>query len=225
MKEWNLDDIRSALTEMGIPYNEGNVPAHLMELITAFKYEAAPILTDLTNVDTVDAELGIIVRNMDYDADDGIYIFTVMHSGQAGFIVVQPCTVSRAPLIRKVTGDLISAVTGIDLPPLLPFDMVEITAHMIAGTFMKTLMESCHIPKDYEQIFMRLYMPKFLANVGMYFVGATKEDGSPMVYEETANMEPMMIWRSIQKGAGNEKDSTGAAADGNGSSTRAGDGQ
>ena len=47
---------------------------------------------------------------MDNHADNGIYIFTVLHSGQAGFIVVIPSTISRAPLVRKVSGDVISAI-------------------------------------------------------------------------------------------------------------------
>lgn len=215
--ELDMNKVKSSLAEMEIPYMENAVPAHLMELIKTFGYEAFSLLVDLTNVDTVDAELGVIVRNQNQEVDNGVYIFTVLHSGQAGFIVVEPGTISRAPLVRKVTGDLISAITGIDLPPLMPFDMVEIMAHTLAGTFMRMLMESCRIPEEYEQAFLRLYMPKFLANVGLYFTGATKEDGSPMIYEEIINMEPMMIWRSIQKGvtgsagesAGNDETGTG----------------
>lgn len=214
MKELNLEEVKTALTEMGIPYKEDDVPENLMksltELVKFFNYTPSPLWANLTNIDTVDAELGIIVRNSDLEMDNGVYIFTVLHSGQAGFIVVEPSTMSRAPLIRKVTGDLISAVTAVDLPPLQPFDMIEITAHLLAGTFMKVIMESCNIPKEYEQPFLHLYMPKFLANVGMYFAGAVKEDGSPMVYEETANIEPMIAWRSIMKGAGkNEGDTAG----------------
>lgn len=213
MKEFNSEQVKASLTEMGIPYTDADAPENLKEMITAFGYESMGIMTDLAHTDTIDAETGVVVRNVNHDVDDGIYIFTVLHSGQAGFIVVEPSTISREPLIRKVTGDIISAVTGIDMPPLMPFDMVEITAHMIAGTFMKMMMESCRIPKEYEKAFLHLYMPKFLANVGLYFIGATNKDGSPMVYEEIANMEPMMIWRSIQKGAaGDESESTGGAA-------------
>lgn len=214
MKDLNMEAIKAALTDMEIPYKEGGIPDNLMELIKSFGYDAIQLTADLSGVDTVDAELGVIVRNQNLEVDDGVYIFTVLHSGQAGFIVVEPGTISRAPLVRKVTGDLITAITAVELPPLMPFDMVEITAHMLAGTFMKMLMESCRIPKEYEQPFLRLYMPKFLANVGLYFVGATKEDGSPMVYEEIANMEPMMIWRSIQKGSdSDESDNAGGAGE------------
>lgn len=208
-----MECVKAALTEMGIPYKEGDVPENQATLVKSYKYNTLPITVDLTQFDKVDAEMGIVVQNSDSTVDDGIYIFTVLHSGQAGFIVVIPGTISRAPLVRKVTGDIVTAITGLDLPPLMPFDMVEITAHMLTGTFMKMMIEACRIPKEYEQAFLRLYMPKFLANVGLYFVGATKEDGSPMVYEEIANMEPMMIWNSIQKGAdSNESNNAGETA-------------
>ncbi len=205
--KFDLGEIKKALAEMGIPYNEGDIPANLIELTKSFGYTIIPILADISGVNTVDAELGVVVRNNDLSIDNGVYIFTVLHSGQAGFIVVEPGTVSRAPLIRRVSGDLVTAITSVDLPPLMPFDMVEVTAHMIAGTFMKTIMESCRIPAEYEQVFTRLYMPRFLANVGMYFVGATKDDGTPMVYEKVANMEPMMVWNSIQKGINGDENS------------------
>lgn len=208
-KELDLDDVKKSLEEMGIPYREGPIPEHLISLIKSFGYEGFPLLADLTNVDTVDAELGVIVRNIDQSVDNGIYIFTVLHSGQAGFIVVAPGTISRAPLVRKVSGDLTAAITSVDIPPLTPFDMIEITAHTLANTFMKNIMESCQVPKEFEQAYLRLYMPKFLANVGMYFVGAVKDDGTPMVYEEIANMEPMIVWQSIQKGAATKHENNG----------------
>lgn len=201
MREIDLEEIKKSLTEMNIPYTEGAAPENQAELIKSFGYAALPLRVDLTNAKDVDTELGVVVHNADLTVDDGIYIFTVLHSGQAAFIVVEPGTISRAPIVRKVTGDIINAINGMDLPPLMPFDMIEITAHMLAGTFIKRMMDSIKIPEEYEQAFKHLYMPKFLANVGLYFVGATREDGSPMVYEEIANMEPMMILRSIQKGA------------------------
>lgn len=200
IKEFTLDEIKKSLEDMSIPYNEEEGPKNQLELIKTFHYEAFPLTVDLAKVDTVDAEVGVVVRNADHSVDNGIYIFTVLQSGQAGFIVVEPGTISRAPMIRKVTGDMISAINGIDLPPLMPFDMVEIVGHTLTNTFMRMIMESCKIPEEHRKTFLRLYLPKFLANVGLYFTGATKEDGSPMIYEEIANIEPMIIWRSIQKG-------------------------
>lgn len=199
MKELCFGDIKPMLDGMGIPCTEGDVPGHLMELISSFGYKPYNVLADLNNLDTVDAELGVVVQNANPDVDNGLYIFTVLHSGQAGFIVVEPGTVSRASVVRRAAGDILSAVTAVDLPPMTPFDMVEVTAHVLAGTFLKTVMQTCGIPEEQEQAFLRLYMPRFLANVGMYFVGAVKEDGTPMIYEETVNMEPMALWRAMRK--------------------------
>lgn len=209
-REFTLDEIKQSLTKMNIPYKDTDVLDHQLELIKSFDFKAFPITVDLTKMDTIDAEVGVIVRKNDLTTDDGVYIFTVLHNGQAGFIVVEPSMITRAPIIRKVAGDMIGAIMGIDLPPLTPFDMVEVTAHTLVGTFMRMLMDSCRIPKEYHEAFLRLYMPKFLANVGLYFTGATNDDGTPMIYEEIANMEPMMIWRSIQKGA-NDNESEDAA--------------
>ena len=201
----SMEDIKTALDSMDIPYKEVNAPENQLALIRSFHYDAMPLTVDLTHKENVDAETGTVVYSMDNHADNGIYIFTVLHSGQAGFIVVIPSTISRAPLVRKVSGDVISAINGIDMPPLTPFDMMEITAHMLTGTFMKMLTESVHIPKEYEKAFLRIYLPKFLANVGVYFTGATTEEGEPLIYEEIVNMEPMMVWNALQKGAvGNE---------------------
>lgn len=210
LKEVSIEEVKETLDEMGIPYKEEPSPDNQMELIKSFGYESLSLTVDLKAVSNVDAETGVVVRTAKHDIDNGVYIFTVLHSGQAGFIVVVPSTISRAPVVHQVTSELSVAISGIDMPPLMPYDMVQIVAHTLSNTFMRMIMESCQIPKDYEELFLRVYMPRFLSNVGLYFVGATKEDGTPMVYEEIANMEPMMVWRSIQKGAdGNEGESAG----------------
>lgn len=198
--QFTIDEIKEALKEMNIPYKEENTKKYL-DLIQSFHYEPLPLTVDLKNIDTVDAMQGVVVRNIDSTIDNGVYVFTILSSGQAGFFVIIPGTVSRAPMIRKVAGDLISLVNGIDFPPLMPFDMVEITGHLLANTFINMIMESCNIPKENRKRFARLYMPKFLANVGMHFTGAAKEDGSPMIYEEIVNIEPMILYRAMMKEA------------------------
>ena len=143
------------------------------------------------------------------DSDDGVYIFTVLHSGQAGFIVVKPGTISKAPMVRRISGDVVSAISGMDMPPMMPFDAMEISMHVMLGTIMKNIIESCRIPKEYEDAFLRIYFPKFLTDMGLYYAGATTKDGQPMVYEEIVNMEPMVIWNAMQKGDGDEGRASG----------------
>lgn len=121
-----LEEIKTALLEMEIPYADGEGPEHLLELARSFGYQPFPIMADLSGLTQVDAEIGILVQNSDLATDDGVYIFSVLHSGQAGFLVVCPGTVSRAPLIRKVAGDITTALQGLDLPPLTPLTWLKL---------------------------------------------------------------------------------------------------
>lgn len=205
----NIEDIKYELDSMGLPYKEEMAPANQTALINSFGYTALPIVVDLSGSDRVDAEMGVVVRNASLDSDDGVYIFTVLHSGQAGFIVVKPGTISKAPMVRRISGDVVSAISGMDMPPMMPFDAMEISMHVMLGTIMKNIIESCRIPKEYEDVFLHIYFPKFLTDMGLYYAGATTKDGQPMVYEEIVNMEPMVIWNAMQKGDGDEGRASG----------------
>lgn len=207
----SMEDIKAALDEMKIPYKEERPQANQLNVINSFGYSAFSLVVDLTHVDTVDAETGIVVKNVDITVDNGIYVFTVLHTGQAAFVVVIPGTISHAPMIRRISGDIISAISGIDMPPMMPYDMVEVMAHVLSSTFMKMIIEACNIPAEYHEPFLRIYMPKFLANMGMYYVGAEDKDGKPLIYEEVVNMEPMIIWNALQKKNGIQQDESDKA--------------
>ena len=209
----SIEDIKAALDEMKIPYKDERPQPNQLNVINSFGYSAFSLVVDLSHVDTVDAETGVVVKNANTTVDNGIYIFTVLHTGQAAFVVVIPGTVSHAPMIRRVSGDIISAINGIDLPPMMPYDMVEVMAHVLASTFMKMVTESCTIPEEYREPFLRIYMPKFLANIGMYYVGAEDKDGKPLIYEEVVNMEPMIIWNALQKKNGTQDKSEDKSED------------
>lgn len=207
----SMEDIKAALDKMKIPYKEERPQANQLNVINSFGYSAFSLVVDLTHVDTVDAETGVIVKNVDATVDNGIYVFTVLHTGQAAFVVVIPGTISHAPMIRRISGDIISAISGIDMPPMMPYDMVEVMAHVLSSTFMKMITEACNIPAEYHEPFLRIYMPKFLANMGMYYVGAEDKDGKPLIYEEVVNMEPMIIWNALQKKNGIQQDESDKA--------------
>lgn len=207
----SMEDIKAALDEMKIPYKEERPQANQLNVINSFGYSAFSLVVDLTHVDTVDAETGVIVKNVDATVDNGIYVFTVLHTGQAAFVVVIPGTISHAPMIRRISGDIISAISGIDMPPMMPYDMVEVMTHVLSSTFMKMITEACNIPAEYHEPFLRIYMPKFLANMGMYYVGAEDKDGKPLIYEEVVNMEPMIIWNALQKKNGIQQDESDKA--------------
>ena len=215
MEELNLDEIKDLLNEMGLHYKEENAPEPEQNLIRSFGYRPFPLVVDVSALENMDASRGTLVQNQDLSVDNGVYVFALLHSGQAGFLVVKPGTVSRAPLIRQAAGDVLTAVSGLNIPPLLPFDMMEVAGHVLVNTCIKSIMEACGVEKQYESLFVKLYLPKFLINVAMYMTGAVNEDGSPMIYEATANIEPMAIWQGIQKGVINvETEDKAAAGDG-----------
>ena len=217
MEELNLDEIKGLLNEMGLHYKEESAPEPVQNLIRSFGYRPFPLVVDVSKLENMDASRGALVQNQDLSVDNGVYVFALLHSGQAGFLVVKPGTVSRAPLIRQAAGDVLTAVSGLDIPPLLPFDMMEVAGHVLVNTCIKSIMEACGVEKQYESLFVKLYLPKFLINVAMYMTGAVNEDGSPMIYEATANIEPMAIWQGIQKGVMNvETEDKAAAGDGSG---------
>lgn len=216
MEELNLDEIKGLLDEMGLHYKEESAPELEQNLIRSFGYRPFPLIVDVSTLENMDASRGILVQNQDLSVDNGVYVFALLHSGQAGFLVVKPGTVSRAPLIRQAAGDVLTAVSGLDIPPLLPFDMMEVAGHVLVNTCIKSIMEACGVEKQYESLFVKLYLPKFLINVAMYMTGAVNEDGSPMIYEATANIEPMAIWQGIQKGVMRVETEDRASGDGSG---------
>lgn len=185
--------IKKALVQMGTPYLEQPVEPQLAEYIRYFGYDPKPMIVNLKNQEMVNADIGVIVTNKDESVNNGVYIFCTLKDHTMGLITVIPSTVTKGPMIRKVCGNITDAVTGLDLPPLTPFDMIEITGQVIANTVIKNLISAFNIPKEKEHAFTCMYLPKFLANVAMYYTGAADKDGNPMVYEETADMEPAQI--------------------------------
>ena len=95
-KQFTMNEIKQSLENMGIPYEEKEAPENQQKLVKTYRYEPLPLVVDLTKMEKIDAESGVIVRNMADTVDNGIYAFTVLRSGQAGFLVVIPGTISRA---------------------------------------------------------------------------------------------------------------------------------
>ena len=197
--ELDLNEIKTLLDEMDLPYIDRPAPEPEQNLMSAFGYRPYPLTVDLSGLDTLDADRGTLVQKKDLSQDNGVYVFAILESGRAGFLVVRPSTISRAPFVHRVTGDLVAAVTGVDAPPLLPFDMVEITGQVLVKTCLKDIMDVYGVEEAYRPLFLKLYLPKFLVNVAMYMTGAAGEDGSPLIYEETVNIEPAAIWETIKK--------------------------
>lgn len=195
----NLDwsKIKQSLDTMGVLYQERPAEEQLIGFIAQCGYTAQPMVVNLEALSTVDAEIGVIVTHEDETVNNGVYIFCVLANHTLGLITVIPSTISKGPMVHKVIGDITNAVTGVVTPPLTTFDMIEITGQVIANTVMRNLMTALNIPKSKEHAFICMYLPKFLANVAMYYTGAADKEGRPMVSEEIADIEPTRIRQMV----------------------------
>ena len=198
----NLDwaQVKANLEEMGLPYQERPAEPKLANFIRQCGYEAHPMIVLTEGLETINADIGVLVTNLDEASNNGVYIFCVLKDNTLGLVTVIPSTISKAPMVRKLVGDITNAVTGIVMPPLTPFDMVEITGQVIQNTVMKNIMGACNIPKGMEASFLCMYLPKFLANVALYHTGAADKDGKPLVNEEIVDMEPSHIRQMLVNG-------------------------
>ena len=193
------EKVISGLNALGTPYQKRDVETSLTNFIDTCGYKVHPIIVNLTTLETVDADIGVVVTHKDEANNDGTYVFCVLKNNTLGLITIVPSTISKSVMVRRVSGDVTNAIQGIDMPPLTTYDMVEVVGQVIANTVMKMVMSSCNIPKDKEWEFVRVYMPKFLSNVAMQYVGATNEEGKPMVHEEITDMEPTLVRQMVMK--------------------------
>lgn len=198
--ELNWTEIKKGLDIMGVSYQERDADESLKRFIKQCGYDAHSMIVCLSNLDTVDADIGVIVTHESPETNNGVYIFCVLRNHALGLITVIPSTVFKGPMIRKVTGDITNAITGVVLPSLTTFDMIEVTGQVIANTVMRDLITAFNIPKEKEQSFICMYLPKFLANVAMHYTGAADKDGNPIVNEEIADMEPTRIRQMVLGG-------------------------
>ena len=191
------EKIEANIKDMGLVLDRVAPEGTFAGFVRECGYEAHAGMVDLRHTETVNADLGVIVTNLDRGTNNGVYIFCVMKDHTLGLVTVIPSTVSKTPMVRRVSGDVTSAVTGLVLPPLTPFDMVEVTGQVIANTVMKDIMSAYHIPEGKQKQFISIYMPKFLANVAKYYLGAADAEGNPMVNEEIVDMEPFMVRQMV----------------------------
>lgn len=189
----NWEQIKTNLDTMGMSYQERPVDETLSGYIEQCGYVTHPLIVNMDNVELVDATLGVLVTHVDEKTNNGVYIFVVLRDHTQGLITVIPSTISKGSLLRKAEGDITNAITGLSLPAMTPFDMIEVTGQVLANTVLKDIMTAYHIPREKEKVFLRMYLPKFLSNVASYYLGVKTKDGKPAVAEEIADMEPAMI--------------------------------
>lgn len=202
--DWN--DIKNRILSLGGTFREEAVHPQIAAYIRELGYEAHPLIVDVSQMDRMDEDLGVcdlavVVTSTQSETNNGVYIFVFLRDHSYGLINLVPSTISKAPMIRKVTGDMTTALLGVDHPPLTPFDMVEIAGQLLVNTFLKDIQIAYRIPDDQKESFLRMYLPKFLVNIAYYYTGAVdKKTGKPMVNEEIVDMQPAYIREQLRQG-------------------------
>lgn len=195
-KEYDWNDIKTRIVSIGGAFTDAAISPQLAAYVQELGYEPHPILVDtkgMSGVD-VDADFGVVVTYKDDADNNGVYVFVVLRDHSYGLITLLPSTISKAPMIRKVSGDMTNAILSVDHPPLTPFDMVEVAGQVLLNTFIKDIRIAYHIPDEQKEAFLKMYLPKFLVNIAYYYTGAVdKKTGKPMVNEEIADMQPAYI--------------------------------
>ena len=190
------DKIKENLTAMNVSFVDCSPSESLEGFIKECGYVVHPMIVNLKDLEMVNSDTGVIVTSVNENVNNGVYIFSILEDGSLALVTVIPSTVSKGPLIRKLSGDYTEALMGVATEPLTPFDLIEVTGQVLANTVMKHIMASFNIPKEKEQDFISVYLPKFLANVAMHYTGASK-DSKPIVNEEIADMEPALVRQMI----------------------------
>ena len=192
--------VKGNLEQIGVDYQDRSPEPELANFIGQCGYDVHPMIVNLEGLETVNAQVGVIATSKDEKSNNGVYIFCILDNKALGLVTVIPSTISKGPMVRRVTGDITNALTGLELPVLSPFDMIEVTGQVIANTVMRDLITAYNIPKEAEHTFITMYLPKFLANVALYYTGAADKDKKPLVLEEIADMEPYQIRQMIAEG-------------------------
>ena len=192
--EHNWEEVKEAIVTMGAAFTEDTVSSQLSGYIRELGYVTYPILVDVRQMDTVEAELGVVVTCVKEEDDNGVYVFIILRDHSYGLITLIPSTISKAPMIRKVVGDLTTAILRVDHPPLTPFDMMEITMHVMLNTCLADIQRAYHIPEEYKEAFLKRYMAVFLRDMAHYYNGTMDEEsGKPLVNEEIVDIQPACL--------------------------------
>lgn len=185
-------EVLKRLREMGLPVLDNSELGRTPELMRTiaegvYNFVMSDIFVDLQSIDGLDAVNGVVVTYQNQENNDGVYIFTVQNDSSISLMVVIPNSISTGPMIRRASGDIVSAITGLDLPMLSVFDKVEVTGQVIADTIITPMMDMLNIPQNKRVQFVTIYLPRFMANVAQQYIG------SSTLKEEVVEMEPYMV--------------------------------
>lgn len=198
--EQNKTEIKESLDSMGLSWEERPIESTLAAFMEQCGYRAYPILVNVSALEMIQADLGVIATPVNTSSNNGVYIFCVLRDHSLALITVIPSTISKGPMITRTVGAITNAIESLTLPPLTTFDLVMIVGQVLQNTAMKTILTGTGILEAKKQEFLTMYLPKFLANVAMYETGATDKEGKPLINEEIVDMEPLQLRQLLMEG-------------------------
>lgn len=135
-----------------------------------------------------DGTRGLLVRMKDDTYNNGVYMLHLTDKGEYVLEVIVPNTADKDELIQKLVHQMSTHFDTMDIADLGVFDLVEIYGYVIANTVVKRVAQGLY-PHDKERRkkFVTLYMPRFLANVALFYSG---DEG---MKEEVVNSEPYVL--------------------------------
>lgn len=207
----NKQEVLGKIKEMELPVLDSSEVGQTPELMRpivedVYQFVMSDIFVDLRGVEDLNAVSGVVVTYKNQEGNNGVYIFTIQHDSSISLMVVIPSTVSTGPMVRRVSGDIADAITGLDLPILSMFDKVEVAGHVVADTIITPMMDMLNIPHNKRAQFVMIYLPRFMANVAQQYIGSSE------LKEEVVEMEPHMVKEMLlnekkeEQEKGNDKD-------------------
>lgn len=187
-RELDWDTIKGNLEQMGAPIIEGYSFAPLAQLAQAYGLRSHDVFIDVKNFEELTTDVALIVTYADETINNGIYAYCAQQDGSTAMMVIEPSTIAKGPMISRATGDIVDAITGItDLPILTTFDKVEVVGAVLVRTIIEPLMDTLSIPEQGRDLFIKLYLPRFLSNTAYQYLG------SETIKEEMVEMEPYTV--------------------------------
>lgn len=204
----DLERITQDLVQNNTPIIEGYSFAPLVQLAQAHGLHSHDIFIDVSSIPEVHSDVALIVTYADEGVNNGVYAYCAQPDGSTAMMVIQPSTISKGPMISRVTGDVVDAITGIEnMPILTTFDKVEVIGGVIGRTVLEPLMDTLGIPEAGRELFEKLYLPRLMANIAFQYLG------SDQLKEEMVEMEPYTVKQMVLQSLRPQEDDTDVSQD------------
>lgn len=181
-----------ALEALSLTHEPVCAPA-MVQLAKSYGFTAYPYTCTIPEGHpSLPTGVGVVVTYEETKFNDGIYLFFLNKDKSTSLVVLCPSNVSRGHLITNHLTRMENAISGLDLEPTTIFDQTELAGLLIERLVLKPLMKSLAIPKELEENFTTLYLPRFMANATRLILGeeGLEEDA---IYQEPYQAKELLL--------------------------------